>query len=59
MNKRPADEAETRQERREERLKKKREKMPQHGRGLGRIYKEAILKRIRHLRGDKEKRKQL
>ena len=53
------DQSETRQERREERLKKKREKIPQHGRGLGRIYKEAILKRIRHLRSDKEKRKQV
>jgi len=54
-----ADDSETRQQRREERLKKKREKMPQHSRGLGRIYKEAILKRIRHLRSDKEKRKGL
>jgi hypothetical protein len=33
--------------------------MPQHRRGLGRIYKEAILKRIRHLRSDKEKRKRV
>jgi hypothetical protein len=55
MSERRADEPETRQERREERLKKKREKMPQHGRGLGRIYKEAILKRIRHLRTEKQK----
>jgi hypothetical protein len=54
-----ADQSETRQERREERLKKKREKIPQHGRGLARIYKEAILKRIRHLRSDKEKRKKV
>jgi hypothetical protein len=49
------EEPETRQERREERLQKKREKMPQHGRGLGRVYKEAILKRIRHLREEKQK----
>jgi hypothetical protein len=49
------DESETRQERREERLKKKREKIPQHGRGMARIYKEAILKRIRHLREEKQK----
>ncbi len=34
----------TRQERREKRLKKKREKMPKHGRGLARIYRDAILK---------------
>ena len=47
--------AETRQERREKRLEKKREKMPQHGKGLARTYKEAILKRIRHLRGEKQK----
>jgi hypothetical protein len=40
-------------------FEKKREKMPQHGKGLGRIYKEAILKRIKHLRGDEEKQKQL
>ena len=59
MSKQPADEIESRQERREERLKKKREKIPQHGRGLGRIYKEAILKRIRHLRSEKEKGKHL
>jgi len=57
MSERRADEPETRQERREERLKKKREKMPQHGKTLGRVYKEAILKRIRHLRGEKEKGK--
>ncbi|MCD6453406.1 MAG: hypothetical protein J7K77_03875 [Dehalococcoidales bacterium] len=38
---------ETRQEHREKRLKKKRERMPQHGRGLARIYKDAILKRLR------------
>lgn len=50
-----ADQPETRQERREERLKRKREKMPHHGRGLARIYKEAILKRIRHLREEKQK----
>jgi hypothetical protein len=55
MSERQADEPETRQERREARLKKKREKMPQHGRGLGRVYKEAILKRIRHLREEKQK----
>jgi hypothetical protein len=36
-------------------LKKKREKCPSTGGGLGRIYKEAILKRIRHLREEKQK----
>ncbi len=41
------DDAETRQERRERKLEKKREKVPQHGRSLVKIYKEAILKRLR------------
>ena len=47
--------AETKQERRERKLKKKRERMPQHGRSLARIYKEAILKQINKLRKDKQK----
>ena len=38
---------ETRQERREKRLKKNREQMLQHGRSLVRIYRDAILKRLR------------
>ena len=38
---------ETRQERRERRLKKKRERMPKHGKNLARVYMEAILKRLR------------
>jgi len=59
MSERQPDEAETRQERREKRLDKKKEKMPQHGRALGHLYKEAILKRIDHLRSDKEKRKRI
>ena len=46
MNNEPVDK-ETRQERREQRLKKKRERMPQHGRSLVKIYKEAVLKRLR------------
>ena len=58
MSERP-DEIQTRQERREKRLEKKKEKMPQHGRGLSRVYKEAILKRIDQLRGDKDKRKRI
>ena len=39
--------AETRQERREKKLKKKRERMPKHGKNLARIYVEAILKRLK------------
>jgi hypothetical protein len=53
------DEAETRQERREKRLDKKKEKMPQHGKTLGRVYKEAISKRINTLRSDKTKRNRM
>ncbi len=53
MNNEQVDE-ETRQERREKRLKKKRERIPQHGRSLARIYKEAILKRLRRRKVDKE-----
>jgi len=39
--------AETRQERREKKLKKKRERMPKHGKNLARIYIDAILKRLK------------
>ena len=38
---------ETKQERREKKLKKKRERVPKHGKGLARIYVEAILKRLK------------
>lgn len=44
---------ETRQERREKKLKKKRERVPQHGRNLFKIYKDAILKRLKRHRADK------
>ena len=39
--------AETRQERREKKLKKKQERIPKHGKNLARIYMDAILKRLR------------
>jgi len=52
MNNEQGDE-ETRQERREKRLKKKRERIPQHGRSLARIYMDAILKRLKRHRVDK------
>jgi len=52
MNNEQVDE-ETRQERREKRLKKKRERIPQHGRSLARIYMDAILKRLKRHRVDK------
>jgi hypothetical protein len=38
---------ETKQERRENKLQKKREKMTQHGKGLARTYMDAVLKRLR------------
>jgi hypothetical protein len=40
-------EIETKQERREKKLKKKRERMPKHGKNLAKIYMDAILKRLR------------
>ena len=44
---------ETRQERREKKLKKKRERIPKHSKNLARIYVEAILKRLRRGKVDK------
>ena len=41
---------ETRQERREGKLRKRRERMLQHGRAFVRAYKDAILKRVRQVR---------
>jgi len=38
---------ETRQERREKRRRKERKKMLQHGKSLARVYRDAILKRLR------------
>ena len=38
---------ETRQERREKKLKKKRERMPKHGKNLARVYLDAVMKRLR------------
>lgn len=37
----------TRQERRQERLERKKKKMPQHGKGLAMIYKHAVQQRSR------------
>ncbi len=47
------DRIETRQERRDRKLKKKRERISKHGKSLARIYMEAILKRLRRQRTDK------
>ena len=46
------DQLETRQQRRERKLKRKQERMRQHGRSLATIYKEAILKRLRRNKVD-------
>jgi hypothetical protein len=44
---------ETRQERREKKLKKKRERMSKHGKNLAKIYMDAVLKRLKRPRIDK------
>jgi hypothetical protein len=41
------EEIETKQERRERRLKKKKERIPKHGKSLARVYMDAILKRLK------------
>ena len=41
------DEPETKQQRRERKLRKKRERVPKHGKNLARVYMEAIMKRLR------------
>jgi hypothetical protein len=38
---------ETRQEKREKKLKKKRERMSKHGKNIARVYMDAIIKRLR------------
>jgi len=40
------DEVETKQERREKKLKKKRERIAKHGKNLARVYMDAIMKRL-------------
>jgi hypothetical protein len=41
------DHSETRQERRERKLKKKQERIAQHGKSLVKIYRDAVLKRAK------------
>jgi hypothetical protein len=50
------DEVETRQERREKKLQRKRERMSKHGKSLARIYMDAIMKRV-SLKGLRKKKK--
>jgi hypothetical protein len=44
---------ETRQERREKKLRKKRERMRKHGKNLARVYMDAIMKRLKRQHIDK------
>ncbi len=46
MNSEPSD-RETRQERREKKLQKKRERIPQHGKNLAKVYIDAVMKRLK------------
>jgi len=41
------DEVETKQERREKKLQKKRERMAKHGKNIARVYMDAIMKRLK------------
>jgi len=43
---------ETRQERREKKLRKERERIKKSGRNLAQIYRDAIMKRLRRKRGE-------
>lgn len=47
--KREVDKLETRQERREKKLRKKREQIPQHGKSLAKIYENAVEKRTKQV----------
>jgi hypothetical protein len=40
----------TRQERREKKLRKKRERMKKHGKGLAKTYMDVIMKRLRGIK---------
>ncbi len=41
------DRTDTRQELREQKLRKKRERVPKHGKNLARVYIDAVMKRLR------------
>ena len=47
-------EIETKQKRREKKLKKKRERMPKHGKNLAKVYMDAVIKRLKRQRVDKQ-----
>jgi hypothetical protein len=42
-----SEEEKTRQEQREERARKEKERLAKHGKGLGKIYKDAVEKRLK------------
>jgi hypothetical protein len=42
-----------RQERREKKIRKKRERIQKHGKNLARVYMDAILKRLKRRRSEK------
>jgi hypothetical protein len=42
-----SDEEKTRQEQREERARKEKERLAKHGKGLGKVYKDAVEKRLK------------
>jgi hypothetical protein len=48
-----SEEEKTRQEQREERARKEKERLAKHGKGLGKVYKDAITKRLRGRKVDK------
>jgi len=52
------DEENTRQQKREKKLRKKKEKIPQHGKSLGKIYIDAIRKRLKGNLIDKQQEKE-
>ena len=45
----------TRQERREEKLRKKRERIVKHGKGMAQMYKDALEKRAKGLKTEPDK----
>ncbi|MFC1918498.1 hypothetical protein ACFLWW_00785 [Chloroflexota bacterium] len=51
------DRLEARQERREKKLQKKREQMAKHSKNLAKIYMDAVLKRLKRHRIDKQQGK--
>lgn len=42
-------EEDTKQERRERRQRKRRERIPKHGKSLSRVYRDAVLKRLKSI----------